>query len=173
MEEKDNKLYKLFFKNDNYAVKEVVSTFRKELVLFVNCYIRNIEQSEDIVSDAFVKVILKKPRLKNENYFKTYIYKVAKNLAFDFIKRNKQTVKFCENYNSPLDDELIENEEKELLCKAISNLNKEYRLIIYLKYFREFSIKDISKIVNRNRKYVYNILNRAKNQLKIHLKEVE
>jgi Ca2+/Na+ antiporter len=48
---------------------------------------------------------------------------------------------------------------------------KEYRLIIYLRYYDDFTIEEIAKIVKKNKKYVYNVINRAKNELKVLLKE--
>ncbi len=173
MKELDKQLYKLFFCGEDFAVKEVVLRFREELILFVNCYLNDINQAEDIVSDTFVKIILKKPKLKNEKHFKTYIYQIAKNLALDYIRRKKKEEEFCKNYQAPLNEELFEIEKKEKLCKAISKLKKEYRLIIYLRYYNDFTIEEISKIVRKNKKYVYNIVNRAKMELKNTLKEDE
>ena len=173
MKDADQQLYKLFFKNDSSAVKEVVATFRKELVLFVNSYLHDLNQAEDIISDTFVKIIIKKPKLKDKKNFRTYVYKTAKNLTIDYLKHKKREVNFCENYQATFDEDLIETEEKNKLLSAISELKKEYRLIIYLRYYRDFSIQEISKVIKKNTKYVYNVLNRAKNQLKIKLKEVE
>jgi RNA polymerase sigma-70 factor (ECF subfamily) len=171
MEEENKQLYKLFFNGENNAVKEVVMRFREELILFVNCYLHDLNQAEDIASETFVKIILKKPKLRNEKHFKTYIYKIAKNLAIDYVRRKKIESEFCKNYQAPIDEDVCEKEEKEKLCKAISKLKKEYRLIIYLRYYDDFTIEEIAKIVKKNKKYVYNVINRAKNELKVLLKE--
>lgn len=173
MEEKDRQLYKLFFCGENHAVKEIISRFRNKLILFVNGFLRDVNQAEDIVSDTFVKIILKKPKIKNENSFKTYIYQIAKNLTFDYIRKKKREVVFCEDYQIFADDEICKNEDKRELIKAISKLKKEYRLIIYLRYYEGFYIDEIEKIVRKNKKYVYNAIDRAKKQLKNLLQEVK
>ena len=166
MKEADKQLYKMFFHGESSAVSEVVTRFRNELTLFVNCYLHDINQAEDIVSDTFVRVILKKPKLKNENHFKTYIYTIAKNLSVDYIRKKRQEVSFCENYHGAIIDEIVVTQEKTELCEAISKLKDEYRLIIYLKYYDNFSTDEIAKIVKKNKKYVYNVVERAKKQLK-------
>ena len=71
------------------------------------------------------------------------------------------------------DKDLEEKDENKNLVEAISKLKKEYRLIIYLRYYSDFSIEEICKIVNRNKKYVYNVLNRAKSELRVLLMEVK
>ena len=173
MEEKDKQLYKLFFCGDNYAVKEIISRFRNDLILFVNGFLHDINQAEDIVSDTFVKIIIKRPKLKNESSFKTYIYQIAKNLCFDYMRKKKREVVFYEDYQISADDEICKNEDKRELIKAISKLKKEYRIIIYLRYFDGFSIDEIAKIMRKNKKQVYNTINRAKIQLKNLLQEVK
>ena len=173
MNNADKQLYNLFYHGETLAVKEIVLRFRKGLTLFVSAYVKNIHDAEDIVSDTFVKVIIKKPKIKDENYFKTYLYKVAKNLALDYLKQKKKEVVFYDNYIFTEDKDLEENIENKNLVKAISKLKKEYRLIIYLRYYNDFSIEEISKIVSRNKKYVYNVLNRAKSELKVLLMEVK
>lgn len=166
MKKADKQLYKMFFHGESSAVSEVVAKFRNELTLFVNCYLHDINQAEDIVSDAFVRVIIKKPKLKDENHFKTYIYTIAKNLAVDYIRKKRREVSFCENYQGTIIDEIVVTQEKTELCEAISKLKDEYRLIIYLKYYDNFSTDEIAKIVKKNKKYVYNVVERAKKQLK-------
>ena len=173
MNNADKQLYNLFYNGETLAVKEIVLRFRKGLTLFVNGYVNNIHDAEDIVSDTFVKVIIKKPKIKDENYFKTYLYKVAKNLALDYLKQKKKQVVFYDNYIIIDDKDLEEKVENKNLVEAISKLKKEYRLIIYLRYYNDFSIEEICKIVNRNKKYVYNVLNRAKSELKALLMEVK
>ena len=171
MDETTRQLYKLFFKGEKTAVNEIVSRFREELILFVNCYVHDFYQAEDIVSDTFVKIILKKPKIKNEEYFKTYVYQIAKHLSLDYLKRRKMEIVFTENYAAGSYDIDIGGSEVELL-KAIDKLNREYRLIVHLRYFDGFSVKEISEIVKKNKKYVYNVLERAKVKLRELLKDL-
>lgn len=172
MDETTKQLYKLFFKGEKDAVNEVVLRFRKELILFVNCYVHDVNQSEDIVSDVFVKIIIKKPKIKNESYFKTYIYQIAKNLSLDYIRHKKVERKFLQNYSIQF-EELTFDENKTELYNALNSLSEEYRSVIYLKYFDDFSIEEIAKILKKNKKYVYNILERSKVKLKQLLNEVD
>ena len=171
MDETTRQLYKLFFKGEKTAVNEIVSRFREELILFVNCYVHDFYQAEDIVSDTFVKIIVKKPKIKNEEYFKTYVYRIAKNLSLDYLKRRKKEIVFKEDYTESFEDIVIDESKLELK-KAIDKLSREYRLIVHLRYFDGFSVKEISEIVKKNKKYVYNVLERAKVKLRELLKDL-
>ena len=85
-----NSLYARFLKGEESAVREVISTYRAGLLLFINGYVKNPVVSEDLASEVFVKILVKKPKLKNENYFKTYIYKAGRNLALTPLKKQKK-----------------------------------------------------------------------------------
>ncbi len=172
MDKEIKQLYNLFYNGDTSAILDIVSRFRKELILFVNCYVHNLNDSEDIVSDTFVKIILKKPKLKDESSFKIYIFSIAKNLAIDYLRHKKIEKRFIDTYIER-EGELNLSVDKIALEKAINTLKEEYRLIVYLRYFDGFKIEEICKIVNKNKKHVYNVLERAKENLKELLKGEE
>jgi len=53
-----------------------------------------------------------------------------------------------------------------ILWLAIVCLPEQYRGVLNLAYFDGFSVSEISKIMKRSRKQVYNLLARAKSSLK-------
>lgn len=165
----EKSLYARFLKREESAVTEVVLRYRAGLILFINGYVKNHVIAEDIASEVFVKILVKKPKIKNENYFKTYLYSVGKNSALTYLRKNK-LVSFlnCENlpYNDDPETLAIQNETRRKIINAITTLKTEYRQVLMLRYYENLTVEDISKITKLNKKQVYNSLQRGKDALK-------
>ena len=161
-------LYARFLKREESAVTEVVLRYRAGLILFINGYVKNSTVAEDLASDTFVRILVKKPKLKNENYFKTYLYKTGKNIALTYLRKNKKTIILNDDlpYNDDPETLSIRNETRRNLINAIASLKTEYRQVLMLRYYDNMTIDDISKITKRNKKQVYNELQRGKVALK-------
>ncbi|SVD32936.1 uncharacterized protein METZ01_LOCUS385790, partial [marine metagenome] len=60
---------------------ELVNRFRNRLMSFIYRYVNDMEQAEDIVQDALIKLYTHKHYYKNIAKFSTWIYTIAANLA--------------------------------------------------------------------------------------------
>ena len=68
-------------------------------------------------------------------------------------------------YGSP-EKALERAEEHKALRMALLQLKKEYREVLYLRFFHNLSVEEIAKITKKNNKQVYNLLTRSKSALK-------
>lgn len=89
--EHDEKLTKAFLACNEDAVRTVVELYRDGMILYANGIVRNIIAAEDVVCEAFAKMIAKKPKIKNAAYFKTYLYSVVKRCAYDYVRADRKT----------------------------------------------------------------------------------
>ena len=65
-----------------------------------------------------------------------------------------------------MEDQVIQRYEDEQLVKTVMSLPDTYREVIYLFYFEELSIKEISFLINVNQNTIKTRLKRAKEILK-------
>lgn len=169
-----NCLYTNFLSGDESALEEIVREYKNGLILFVNGFVRNIDTAEDLTEDVFVKLIVKKPRLRDNSKFKSWLYSVARNVSYDYLRKNKSNDNL-EDYESELysDEELLTDFFKEqqriIVHKSLSKLNNDYYSVIYLEYFENMTIKEIAKVLNKTTRQVSNISYRAKQLLKAEL----
>ena len=80
-------------------------------------------------------------------------------------------IEYSDEYIENLEDtslmeEIILEERKQRLHKAIQNLSIDMKEAICLVYLEELSYEETSKIMKKNRKQIDNLLYRAKKQLK-------
>lgn len=133
-------------------------------------YVKNDEMALDAVGTAVLKSYLQIHTLRNPEYFKTWITRILINAAYD-----EQRKLIC---YSELSDTLKESsyeemslEEKYDINTAVTRLPEKYRTVIILKYFNEFSIKEIADIMDAPEGSVKAYLSRARNELRRILKE--
>jgi RNA polymerase sigma-70 factor (ECF subfamily) len=87
------KLYAL----DKTAVAELIERYRAPLLFFVMGFLGDVTEAEDAVSDTIVKLLLKKPLLRNEAALKTYLYKTAEHIAVDQLRKRKREKRYLQS----------------------------------------------------------------------------
>ena len=88
--EKATQIYNNMYDNEN--LEKVLDIYGDKLTFFINSMIQDINVSEDLMMDSFVEILSRKVSFLDENTFKAYIYKTAKNKAINYIKKKKHTV---------------------------------------------------------------------------------
>lgn len=137
---------------------------------------RGMLNSEYDIEDAFQNTILKAYEkisyLKNEEFFKTWITRILINECNNVIRKNKKLI-YIED--SQLSNEVYEDKYKDLdLVNAIESLSDDLKLTMWLFYFDDMSIEEISDVLkiakgtvksrlNRGREKIYNIMSEGVN----------
>lgn len=163
-------LYKRFFRGEKEAVAELAAEHRNGLILFINGYVRDMGTAEDLASDTFASLLVKRPKIKDASRFKTYLFSMAKNAALSWLRKNKSAKTGEKEQAKPfLDDPehiLIREEKRRTIFRSIGQLAEDYRNVLYLRFYEELSVDAIATVMKKSKKQVYNLLQRAKTTLK-------
>lgn len=171
-DEKENikLLYQRFFRGEKEAIVELVTEYRMGLIAFINGYVKDVMIAEDLAGDVFAELLVKKPKLKKETAFKTYLFSMARNAAISYLRKNKRLLALSgEEKTSELDDPewlATRNEKRRMVLHAMKALKREYGDVLFLRYYEELPIEAVGKIMKKNKRQVYNLLARAKTALK-------
>ena len=163
--------YRSFLSGNTDGLTQIISVYREGLILYLNTLVRDIHLAEDLTEETFVKLIIKKPRLKDDTAFKTWLYTIAGNVARDYLrsKRLKETPLEDHPY---LQDELdleqsyLKKQHKILLHRAMEKLKPEYRQVLWLVYFEEYSNKEAAHILKKTVHSTEVLVSRARKALK-------
>ena len=173
--EKIKSLYERFVRGEQEAVVELVAEYRMGLIAFIRGYVKDISIAEELASDVFAELLVKAPKLKDGAAFKTYLFSMAKNRALTYLRKNKRLVSLSgEEKTSKWDDPewvLLWNDAQRGVLGAIEGLHNDYRDVLFLRYYEDLALEEIAKVMKKNKKQVYNLLERAKKALKKVLKE--
>ncbi len=170
--------YRRFHDGDDNAFVEIIKDYKDGLILYLCGITGNVHLAEDLTEDTFVKLITKKPKFSEKSAFKTWLYAIARNVAFDYLRKNKgiQQVSTEELHSLQSDEDSLERayikeEEKIELHKAMEKLIPDYRQVLWLTYFEEFSAKETSLIMKKSVHSVETLLYRARRSLKAELEK--
>lgn len=128
-------------------------------------YGSSVHFAEDVVQEVFLRYLKKRPRFENAGHEKAWFIRVAVNccksmLSSAWIKR------VC-----PLEEAqeiavpFREQEECELY-EELSGLPAKYRIVLYLRYYEEYQVKEIAAFLGITPNLVSARLLRAKKLLK-------
>ena len=170
--------YRRFLDGDDKGIAEIVGEYKDGLILYLNGYVNNIFIAEELTEDTFFRLITKKPRFSGKSTFKTWLYAIGRNVAVDFIRHNSKMlatpIEDMENYlieEQSLEQSYIKEERKLIIHKALSELIPDYKIILWLIFFEDFSNKEAATILKKNDRQIKNLLYRAKQSLKTKLEK--
>lgn len=167
--------YRIFLDGDDNGFVQLIKDYKDGLILYINNYTQNIFTAEDLAEDTFVKIITKKPRFSGKSSFKTWLYAIGRNVALDYLRHNKSTeVSFDElpemkAEEASLEAKYIKKDDAETLHRAINRLAPQYRQILWLIYFEDFSNSDAALVMKKTVRSTEMLLYRAKQSLKAEL----
>ncbi|NLJ59249.1 MAG: sigma-70 family RNA polymerase sigma factor [Tissierellia bacterium] len=131
--------------------------------------------AQDAVQMSFVKLIKNVGLIKDIecNNTKALMVIICRNISIDLYNKRKNNNKiFVEgvnelipDYTYSIDEQLVKDEIIEKLKEKISLLNEPYADIITLKYFFDYSDKEIAKILDITEQNARVRLHRAKRSL--------
>lgn len=158
-------------------VKETLISYIKEnedkFYRIAFSYSKNEEAALDIIQESIVKSLNNINKLKNEEYVKTWFYRILINECLQYIKKNKRIITYefqeIENKIEWNDDISINGID---MYKYIQGLNKKLRTVIILRYFEDMKIEEIAKITKTNINTVKSRLYKALEILKKSIKDI-
>ncbi len=168
--EEQIRLVKKAVRGNPDAYGQLIAEHQVYLYKMAHLYVHNEEIALDVVGTTILNGYRSIRTLKEPEYFKTWITRILIHAAQNELKK---TVYYSELDNIALPDRYtgVTLEEKCDLNSAIEQLSEKYRTVIYLKYFSEFTIKEIAFAMNTPEGSVKAYLSRAREELKQILKE--
>ena len=183
----DHALIEATKQGDETAFAEIVSRYRNPITNYLYRLLNDYEEAVDLAQETFVRVYFAAERYHTGYAFSTYLYRIATNLAISEMRRRKRrkllslTGLFQPEYESetafdpadenPLPDEnLLEEEQKQVIARAIAAMPEKYRLPIVLRDIEGKSYEEVAEILNLGLGTTKSRISRARGLLKEKLK---
>ncbi|MEV3336706.1 sigma-70 family RNA polymerase sigma factor [Paenibacillus larvae] len=153
-------------------------SFYKFAYQYIYFLIRDHATTEDIIQDAFIKIMKHGLNLLASN-LRSWVKQVIRNTALDWLRKNKKVkYMFNEEYfntaahfqrePSDIENDVEHKLRNELLHQTINELKSEYRCLLWLYYMEEKSYKEICHELNLSEQVVAQRLARARKKLLQH-----
>ena len=146
----------------------IFTLFKNDIYRLAYSYTKNFSDTDDIVQSVFIKLYKNFDKFTDDTSIKKWLTKVTINECRTlFLSAWKRKV-------FPITDkeENIVEEKKDdsSLIDSLMQLPKKYRIVLFLFYYEDYKIKEISEILNLNESTIKTRLSRAKSLLKDVLK---
>ena len=162
---KVNILVKEIGKGNEEAFEELYKLIYKDLFYFLRKYTYDTEDIKDVISNTFLIVIEKSKNLLFYKNCYSWIFKIAKYKMFNLNRKIIPEVKLDDVHINLLGT--IDDFSKISLSFILDSLPKDLKLIFYLRYNRNYTLQEISKITD----FSTSTIKRRISELKTILKE--
>lgn len=132
--------------------------------IFHTCilYLKDYHLAEDCTQNVLIKIYRKIHTFKGKSTLKTFITKICINTCKDMLRKNKQIETIDETLQDTSDDFI----SRLSVTEAVLSLPLQFREVVILYYYREFTMKEVAKITHTKISNVEYRLRRAKTLLK-------
>lgn len=173
----DETAYRRYLDGEQKAADLLVEKYGDPLTLYINGYLKDMHEAEDLMIEAFSRIFAKERPITGAGAFQAYLYKTARNLALRHIKKHRLRLQcFDELDFEPQSDvladtELSRRERSRQLYDALEKLKAEYREALYLVYFEEMSYRNSAAVMNKSEGQITKLIHRGKQSLKAILEQ--
>lgn len=151
----DEELFQHIKRDDPKALKILFERYFCSLCHFACTFVKNTNLAEEVVSDVFLNIWLKKGTLEIQINLKSYLYTAVRNQSINYLKRKRfhlediETV-VKENKISDLHaDQLITSEElKNDIYTLLRQLPEKRQIIFKMNRIDGLSYKEIAEILS-------------------------
>ena len=167
-----DELYFNFIQGHTECFDELTIRYGDALVIYLNGILHNMQDAEDIMVEAFARILVKRPAIRNGG-FKPYLYKAAHNLAINFLKKNGRRAIFSLDdfedilrINDSVEKTVYDAERNDILHLCMEKIDPILKEVLFLIYFEDLSYKEAAAVMRISPKRVDKLLQSAKKHLK-------
>ncbi|KRF58280.1 RNA polymerase [Bacillus sp. Soil768D1] len=160
-------------KGDDKAFLKLFQQYEEDIYRMAYVYVKNESDALDVVQEVAYRSFKKIETLKNPEYFKTWLIKIAITCSIDLVRKNKNVVQLKPEY-----DECISFEDEDIplsitLQELLDQLNEDEKSIVILKFYEGYSFKEIADLLNMPIGSAKSVLYRALGKLRKQFKEAD
>lgn len=154
---------------DKQAFTDLLGVHLPPILTFIQRYIHEYANAEDIAQEVFTRVWLHAKQWKQLNSSpRSWFYRIAYNLAIDTIRKQKQTTDQIDELTTAQtpEENLIQLAQYQQLQDAMCTLPERQRTALYLCTYQGLSNKEASAIMEVSVDALESLLSRARRALK-------
>jgi len=158
---------------DKKALGMLVKRHHNRFCSHANWYLSDLDASKDVVQDCWGIIINKLGNLRDPNSFSSWAMRIVTRKSIDILKQNKSKREKLKQFQyTNMEDAHNEEKNTEIikLQQAIKSLPNDQQIVLRLFYTQEYSLIEISNILDISVGTVKSRLFHAREKLKTNLK---
>lgn len=154
----DYTLAQLYENGTDEAFDVLLSRYSDMVYAYILFLVKQTDDADDIFQETFTRAItaIRNHRYQHTGDFGAWLIRISHNLTIDYVRKSPSTVLTSQEsfkkelLNDPAyideghEKNIIEQQDRKLLKKMLSYLPKPQQEIIYLRYYKELSFREIA-----------------------------
>lgn len=155
----DYAFVQLALQGDEKAFARLLNRYKDAIYFMLLKMVNNRNDAEDLTLEAFGKAFKNLHQYSPTYAFSTWLFKIASNNCIDSLRKKKgaylpisvrqererpEMAKLKSKGPNP-EERLIRKQKAVLLRNVVRKMKPRYQILVELRYFREFSYKEIAK----------------------------
>ncbi len=144
----DQRLVERFLGGDGAAFDLLVRRYQRPIYWLALRYVGSDADAKDVAQRALVQAFFKVRQLRDAGSFRSWVYRVAANLALNVVRDRKPSAPVGDDLAAaaPAREPLIEEEAQRRLREAITRLPPQQRLVVELRVFDELPFREVAEV---------------------------
>lgn len=168
-EQDDLMLVRQCLEGNTKAFESIVDKYQKAIFNVAFRMVSDYDDAEDIAQSVFIKAFEKLATFNPKYKFFSWLYRMAVNESLNFLNQRKRLQELDKNFVSKTkrpDEAYDDIELSQNIQNALMHLKPDYRAILVLKHFEDFSYEEIGYVLGIPEKTVKSRLYTARQLLK-------
>ena len=171
----DIELIELSRKGNDQAFEVIIVKYEQQIARTVIGMLGDTEEAEDVGQETFIRFFRSLDKFRGDSALGTYLTRIAINLSLNELSKKKKTLslfyKRGEEKETMFDitepgDEFARSDKKEIVDKALQQLDPGFRSVVVLRLLEGYSTKETAEILDLPLGTVLSRLSRAQKNLK-------
>jgi RNA polymerase sigma-70 factor (ECF subfamily) len=148
-----NNLIKKAQTGNDKAFLKIFQRFEKDVYRMAFVYVKNSEDALDVVQEVAYQSFKKISTLRQPEKFKSWIFSITIHCAIDLIRKRKNVVNLNTNYEDYMEqgnnDHFADHIPLSItLQDLINNLKEVEKSVVMLKFYHDYTLKDIAELLD-------------------------
>ncbi|WP_216827393.1 RNA polymerase sigma factor [Alkalihalobacterium elongatum] len=176
----DHELIREILTGDQQAIQELHDRYVDRIFHYIYIQTNSYHDTEELLQDVFFKAARQLDRFEGKSSFKTWIFKIARNVVIDYYRKKKKERNSIAIESQLLEDLVGKDESAENIfirnihidevLQSIDKLPSHYQTVLHLRFIEDFSIKETAEIMGKTTLAVKSLQHRARNALSAQIK---
>jgi len=166
-------------KGDMVAFEQLFNIYKTRIHLFIKNILVSHSDAEELTQEVFVKIWINRAKIDTNRPISTYVYTVAKNIVYDFLRKKLNQKKYIESAikNENIETNNIEqnvfySETLKLIHTLVDQLPDKRKRIFKLSRFEGKSYRQIAEELNISENTVDTQIRHALKHLRLHINSI-
>lgn len=157
---------------DKLALQQLLKLEKEKLYRMAYVYVKNEDDAIEVFQQTVLQAMESISQLREPIYFSTWLTRICINNAIAILKKQKKIVMMNGMVEQVVDGSSEDLAQKLDIADAISKLPEKYKTTLLLRFYQDFSVKQIANVLDCPEGTVKSNIHRGLSLLKQSIKGV-